>query len=546
MAGGRFLSFFLFAFLSVSLSQAQDKYAVHFKYKSQKDFSISNPEAYLSSRALERRNRHEVSIDSLDLPVATQHILGIQPLVEKFFFHSSWLNASVILAKRDDIERIRALPFVEKVVYLAPGPSSSSQRRTGVQDKFEEVQDLAVSNTNTGMPFDVQNQMLGIPEMHQEGFKGKGITIAVLDGGFPGVNQLSQFSHLFTNNQLLGTRNFVDPSSDVFRSSQHGTNVLSLMAVNDPQLLVAAAPESNYILCLTEEVPSEYRIEEYNWAKAAEYADSLGVDIINSSLGYWDFDDVSMNYRLQDLDGKTAVISIVASIAAQKGILVVTSAGNYGSRGASSITAPADAKGILAIGSVNALSVPSSFSSQGPTADGRIKPELTARGEQTVLLRSNGVASASNGTSFSSPQVAALAAGIWQANPDWKVEKLISRLLDSGSRSSNPDNSMGYGIPNFKKAHLGVVLSIPKTEEFKSKVFPNPVEGDFVFLEFGDEKEIEILLFDLQGKQLMSSKLIREDIKRPFTFEVQGLTKGVYLLEVQSQGKILRTKLLKK
>lgn len=546
MAGGRILVLFLLGFLVLSQALAQDKYAVHFKYKSQKEFAISNPEAYLSSRAIERRNRQEVAIDSLDLPVATQHIVGIQPLVQKFYYHTAWLNASIVLANKEDVERIKALPFVEKVVFLAPGPSIPSQRKAGLRDKFEVVQELAQNNTSAAMPYDIQNQMLGIPEMHQEGIRGKGIAIAVLDGGFPGVNQLPQFRHLFTNNQLLGSRNFVDPAADVFRSSQHGTNVLSLMAVDDPQLLVSAAPEADYILCLTEDVLSEYRIEEYNWARAAEYADSLGVDIINSSLGYWDFDDSSMDYRFQDLNGNTAVITKAASIASQKGILVVTSAGNYGSRGASSITAPADAKGILAIGSVNALSVPSSFSSQGPTADGRIKPELTARGEQVVLLRSSGLTGTANGTSFSSPQVAALAAGIWQANPDWKVEKLISRLLQSGSRSSSPDNSMGHGIPDFTKAHLGLVLSSPNREVFNSKIFPNPVDGDFVFLEFGDEKEVRIFLFDLQGKLLISNNLTREDLRRPFSIEVQGITKGLYLLEVQSNGKILRTKLLKK
>jgi subtilisin family serine protease len=382
--------------------------------------------------------------------------------------------------------------------------------------------------------------------MHAEGYTGKGVTIAVFDAGFPGTNTASPFAHLFTKNQIVGQRDFVRPwNSGVFMDNQHGTNVLSLIAANEPGKLVSGAYDSDYILVITEEVATEYRVEEFNWVRGAEYADSLGVDIINSSVGYWDFDDPSMDYTVKDLDGKTAVITKGASIAAQKGILIVNSVGNYGGRGASSLVAPADAKGILSVGSVNTDLARSGFSSQGPTADGRLKPELVTFGGSPVLVRFNGAVGASSGTSFSAPQITALAAGLWQAKPEWKKDELIENLLRSGTQYKKPDNLLGYGIPNFYQALYGEILSLEEAVEIEWKVYPNPLVSDVISIHFGTGLQSTFELIEMTGKTLITSELSRNSSKTAYQVQLNGIRPGLYLIQMREGAYIKQTKLLR-
>ncbi len=382
--------------------------------------------------------------------------------------------------------------------------------------------------------------------MHEEGFTGEGVTVAVFDAGFPGINTASAFSHLFTNNQILGQRDFVRPwNAEVFMDNQHGTNVLSLIAANEPAKLVSGAYDSDYILVITEEVATEYRVEEFNWVRGAEFADSLGVDIINSSVGYWDFDDPSMNYTIEDLNGKTAAITKGAAIAAQKGILIVNSVGNYGGRGTSSLVAPADAEGIVSVGSVNADLTRSGFSSQGPTGDGRLKPELVAFGGTPVLIRSNGTPGSSSGTSFSAPQVAALAAGLWQAKPEWTKDELIEKLLQSATQFENPDNLLGYGIPNFYEALYGEILSVEGDEEVEWKVFPNPLATDELSIHFGDGLSSTFELIDMTGKYLIQNELTRMDSKTPYRVQFSGIKPGLYLIRMREGAYFKQIKLIR-
>lgn len=538
----------LFAILYAGLASGQNRYAVHYKYKPHDVFALDNPSDYLSPMAVERKSRFNIPLDSLDLPVSPANIEKVQPMVMEILYHSNWLNASVVIANPEEIEEILDLDIVEDVILVAPGfvPQGRVSNKSG--EKSFNLNLKGMKNKSDAAPFEFQNQLLGIPEMHGEGFKGEGVTVAVFDAGFPGVNTLPALSHILENGRLIGGKNFVHPwDSDIFKYNQHGSNVLSLIASNDPQTLLAGAPEANYILCITEEVPTEYRIEEYNWVKAAEFADSLGVDIINSSLGYLDFDDPSMDYTVDDLDGETALITKGANIASQKGILVITSVGNYGARGASSLTAPADAKGILSIGSVNNNLERSGFSSQGPTADGRVKPELTTNGEQVYLMRSNGNLGRSNGTSFSAPQIAALAAGLWQARPEWNKDKIYQALLESADNFEDPDNDFGYGIPNFTKAYMGEVLNIITVENEEDwKVFPNPITGTSLFVNFGNLHQGEFSLMDLQGKLIARHSVQRSSIKEPFQVELPMLSNGLYIVELQAGNKIKRTKLIKK
>lgn len=541
----------LFFFGLIFLSQTtfgQNRYAIHFKFKPQENFTLSNPLEYLTAGAIDRRANQNIPIDSLDLPISQKYIDGIKSFTQEILFQSQWLNAAVVVASEGELENISSLPFVEKIVFAAPGFNPSGRIDNRSSDKTGLKLSLKFKSKKANVSFDFQNELLGIQTMHEMGFKGKGITVAVFDAGFPGVDNITGFKHLFSNNQILGTRDFVHTWNDnVYTKNQHGTNVLSLIASADPELLVAGAPEANYILCITEEVATEYRIEEYNWVKAAEYADSLGVDIINSSLGYLDFDDRTMDYTSDNLDGETAIITKGATIAGEKGILIITSAGNYGSKGISSLTAPADARGVLSIGAVQENLQVAGFSSQGPTADGRIKPDLSTYGVGVYLLRPDGSLSRSNGTSFSAPQISALAAGLWASHPEWTKDELIEKLLRSATMADKPDNFFGYGIPNFTKAYYGEILEVVNWEkETEWKVYPNPLEGYDLSILFGDQLVGEFTLYDLSGRVVFKDQVSRFANRDAFQVNLPGLVSGIYVVEMQSGRDLKNAKLIKR
>ncbi|WP_075351044.1 S8 family serine peptidase [Algoriphagus marinus] len=543
---------FLLFFCSLGLNLfAQDRYAVFYKFKPQTSLSLERPEEFLSQKALNRRAKEGVQADSLDLPVAKKYEDKILGLSNYILYSSKWFNATIAVTDEAGAIEMASLPFVEKVELVGrsfiPSPNARLQKNPSVsiRHKFDppigENQRSLAAQENS---YDFQNELLGINQMLEEGYSGEGITIAVFDAGFPGVNTSSALSHLETNNQILAKRDFVRPwNTDVYQNNQHGTNVLSLIASKDPNVLLAGAPDANYILVMTEEVATEYRVEEFNWVRGAEFADSLGVDIISSSVGYWDFDDSAMNYTVADLDGETTVITKGATIAASKGILVINSSGNYGS-GESSLVAPADARGILAIGAVNKDLSVSAFSSRGPTGDGRIKPDLATFGNGVALVRFNGSVGFANGTSFSAPQITALAAGLWQAEPKWTKDKLIQRLLESGTQADNPDNLIGFGIPNFRDALYGEILSVEENrEETLWKVYPNPLVSDQLQIFFGTSTSSEFTLLDMNGRQLIKSNLNRYSIKDPYQITLEGINQGIYLIQMQDGQQIKHAKL---
>ena len=553
MASNKFLAVFILLTGLIGSVIAQDRYAVYFKFKPQTTFTLNKPQEFLTQKAIDRRTREKIQADSTDLPVSKKYVDAIKAKANYLLYESKWLNAAVLVTTKVKADEIKALPFVAKVELVGIGYLNNPNLRLNIlsdaskEPKKRKEETISARelqlNENT---YDFQNQLIGIPEMHAEGFKGKGITIAVFDAGFPGVNTASSLIHLQTNKQIISTRDFVRPwNTNVYTDNQHGTNVLSLIASNEPGKMLSGAPEANYILVMTEEVATEYRVEEYNWVRGAEYADSLGVDIISSSVGYWDFDDPTMNYTVADLDGKTTVITKGATFAAKKGILVVNSAGNYGS-GVSSLVAPADAKGILAIGSVNKDLTVSGFSSRGPTGDGRIKPDLAAMGGGTALVRSNGTVGFSNGTSFSAPQISALAAGLWQARPEWTKDQLILNLFRSGTQSDKPDNLIGFGIPNFFDAYYGEILSVEGTPESISwKIYPNPMATEELSIHFGSGQAAEFTLIDKSGRIIEEVTLSRNSIKEPYKISLPGLRPGFYVVQMVDGQLVKRAKLFR-
>lgn len=544
---------FLFILLFALEANAQDRYAVYFKFKPQTILSLDKPIEFLTQQAIDRRNREGISADSLDLPVSEKYLTEVTSISDYILYSSKWLNATVLVAENQDVKNIKALPYVDRVELIGLGYTPSPTARVNPRifasyilqtcSPSEASQRSLTIHENS---YDFQNMLLGIDQMHEDGFTGKGVTVAVFDAGFPGVDKISAFSHLQSGNKIIGVKDVVRPwNKDVYSENQHGTNVLSLIASNEPDFMVAGAYDANFILVRTEEVATEYRIEEYNWTRAAEYADSLGTDIISSSLGYYDFDDPSMNYSLADLDGETTIISKGATIAASKGILVVNSAGNSGPE-EKTIFAPSDAKGILAIGSVGKSLEVSNFSSRGPTADGRIKPDLAALGDGTALIRSDGKVGFANGTSFSAPQIAALAAGLWEAKPEWTKDELITRLLESATQFDDPDNLLGFGIPNFRKALFGDILGVDSNEDIPWKVYPNPLLDDELNIYFGTELESELTLIDLTGKVIEHTHLTRPNYNVPYRIQLEGLKPGLYLIQLQQGSLIKQSKLIRK
>ncbi|MCC5936673.1 MAG: S8 family serine peptidase [Lunatimonas sp.] len=524
--------------------EAQDRYAIHFKYKPTEIHSLERPFELMTAEALARREREAISVDSTDLPVSPKYIADIELFVRKILYHTHWLNASVVVAEEASIAEIRSLPFVSEVVLVGrgSGPKTAESGKKAASDPFR----LRIQKKQS-QPYDFQNELLGIPQMHLEGYTGTGVRIAVFDAGFQNVDVIPAFKHLFDEGKIIGTRDFVIPgSSEVFKDDTHGTGALSLIASNHERLL-AGAYDASFILCITEDVASEFRIEEYNWVKAAEYADSLGVDIINSSLGYNQFDDVDMNYGKDDMDGNTATISIGASIAAQKGILVVTSNGNEGNLSWRTITAPADAADVLAVGAISNSLEKASFSSVGPTADGRVKPDLVAYGTGVSLWRYVSGPSFSSGTSFSAPQIAALAAGLWQANPTLRMVEIKEKLLLSGHLSDDPNMELGYGIPNFERAMYGIEL---ENEEILAKrkisLYPNPLDGDRLFAKNVPTSTCCVRLMSSSGNLVNQWILASNEAQRPMEFDIGNVMPGFYIVEFQSTNWSERFKLLKR
>ena len=431
-------------------------------------------------------------------------------------------------------QQINTLSFVDKSILVAPGQKLASGR-SGNHKRLKESTVSSVTAT--------QINMLGINEMQAAGYKGEGITIAVFDGGFDGVNLTTPFAHLFQNHKIKYTYDMVRNTSNVYGFDNHGTGVLSTMAAYVPNSFVGGSYEANYELYITEDGSSEYRIEEFNWLFAAERADSSGVDVITASLGYNTFDDSATDYTISQMNGSTTIVSQAAKIALAKGIVVVCSAGNEGNNSWKYITAPADVQGVLAVGAVNANEVRSSFSSIGPTADKRIKPDVMALGTGVAVITPNGSFGTSQGSSFSAPLIASLSAGVWQAYPQLTSQEVYEAIIRSANQAIHPDNLKGYGIP-----HFIAVKNYIESSTFDDEVFlsPNPTSTSVkITLKNPDNALVAISLFDTQGKLLSSNTISISWQNNPVEYDVSDISAGIYLFKVKSDTFIKTIRLVK-
>jgi subtilisin family serine protease len=419
------------------------------KDKGVPETAIASPEAFLSADAIERRTRRNVEITLSDVPIASSHIESIVATGVRVVTQSKWM-ASVVVESDDSlsVERLKALPMVDSVLCVWQG--SDRLTATECSEDFSSLTpDCDRSTDAYGYGASQLNMLNGMP-LHDAGRKGQGMRIAVIDAGFLHVNRIRAFSSL----RLLGTRNVVFPGHSVFCEDDHGTKVLSCLGANLPGVMIGAAPEASYLLIKSEDSRTEFPVEEDYWAAAIEYADSVGVDIVSSSLGYYRFDTADMLYTPDDLDGRTAFITRVAQAAADRGILVVCSAGNEGQQEWEKITFPADAPDVLTVGAIAGNEHLSFFSSKGFTADYRVKPDVVALGSGVCVIDSDGNTYYTDGTSFSTPIVAGLSACLWQALPWLDSKELIALLRRTASQAGQPDAERGYGIPDMYKAYM--------------------------------------------------------------------------------------------
>lgn len=423
------------------------KYRISLKDKAATDYSLQKPEMYLSKKSIERRKRQGLEIDSTDLPVCKKYVDAIRKKGVHVLVTGKWDNF-VTVSCNDSmlIAEIAGLPFVRSTERVWRGVAKRASERDSLINKPLRTDSLYG-------PAITQIKMSHADRLHEAGFKGQGMTIAVIDAGFHNVDKIEAMKNI----NILGTRDFVNPEADIYAESSHGMSVLSCMAMNQPNVMIGTAPEASYWLLRSEDEYSENLVEQDYWAAAIEFADSVGVDLVNTSLGYYSFDDPTKNYRYRDLNGHYALMSREAAKAADKGIVVVCSAGNSGSGSWKKITPPGDAENVITVGAVNKYGVLAPFSSVGNTADGRVKPDVVAVGLGSDVMGTDGNLRHANGTSFSSPIMCGMVACLWQACPELTVKEIIELVRRSGDRAVFPDNIYGYGIPDLWKAYQSTV-----------------------------------------------------------------------------------------
>ncbi|MFH6997063.1 S8 family serine peptidase [Flavobacterium sp. FlaQc-57] len=518
--------FLLLLFSSVMFSQ-EDAW-VYFKDKPNAQVYLDNPLNMLSVRSLERRTNQNIGLNSTDVPVEVSYVnqvkssTGIVVLAK-----SKWLNALHIKGTQSNVLALKSFPFVDKVVFADKILNNTSKKVSVNQinqtnDKLKTTIDYAYGSSAN------QIQMLNGQVLHQQNKTGSGKIIAVLDAGFPGVNTTQPFKKLIDNKQILGGYDFVNRNENFYTGDSHGTMVLSTMGGYKENALVGTAPDASYYLFITEYDPTETPVEESYWVEAAEKADSLGVDIITTSLGYFAFDAPNYSHTYSDMNGSTNFISRGAEIAFSKGIIVVASAGNEGTKAEPHIGAPADAVSVITVGAVTVSKTKSSFSSIGPSFDGRIKPDVMALGSSAVVSDTSGNIGVADGTSFSCPIMAGMIACLWQAFPLKTNKEIRQMVLASADRYTSPNNSYGYGIPNFGANTLGLEAFESSSPLFS--VFPNPAQTTISFL--FDSNTAFVSIYSVLGQKLMEKQITSQNPN----LSVETLKSGLYFYTFDADG----------
>jgi len=528
---GLFIVFLLIATAGIR-AQVSYYFYVQFTDKNNSQYSLSKPLEFLSERAVARRTSFGLSCDSTDLPVNPSYIKQIKDLSIPVHCQSKWMNgATVLLPDSGMMSQVRRLPFVKFVEYTGKltGPVQAPKGKYKIKTTFDY-----------GIAAGQINQLNGTT-LHNEGYRGKGIQIGVIDAGFMSVNTNTAFDSLRLQGRLLGTKDIINPNSDIYSEDSHGAMVLSTMAGNVPGQFLGTAPDASYWLIRTEYVPTEYKVEPDFWCSGIEFADSVGVDIATSSLGYSTFDDPSMNFTYADMNGKVCRASRAANLASKKGIIVTVATGNEGEKTWHYISSPSDADGIITVGAVTSVGTPSYFSSFGPSSDGRVKPEVCATGSFSAIISSAGTPSNGDGTSFATPIMAGMMACLLQRykaiDALTDVPTILNSVFKSGSLYNNPTDQMGYGIPDFVQAekNLKTFDSIRQIEKENFVLSYNPTLKTITvrFTESNFPKNSTVSIYSMTGSLLLNQPLTETST----VLQSGKFQTGVYAVSVSENGK---------
>ena len=532
------------------------RYIVVLKDKNNTPFNFNNPSAFLSAKAIARRDHQKISLDSTDLPIVPDYLDSISKAGTVTILNKSkWLN-QVLIQSNDAaaLAKIQGFPFVKYLSGIAPRVAApTSPNKNKFNEKISSVTGIpGTKGANDFFNYGNMYPQIHIHEgeyLHNNGFRGEGMTIAILDGGFFNYDTNPAFDSVRLQSRILGTWDFVSNEASVTEDNIHGMYCFSIIASNEPGSLVGSCPKAKFYLFRTEDVASEYPVEEQNWVAAAEVADSAGVDLITSSLGYSLFDNPGFDHTYADMNGNNTVVTKGADLAVQKGMIVTNSAGNDGTDGWHYIIAPSDGDSVLAVGAVNASGQVASFSSYGPSYDGRIKPNVASVGWGTVISAPNGSPASGSGTSFSNPNMAGLITCLWQAFPDFTNMEILDAVQKSSSQYSNPDDRVGYGIPNMHLAY-DMLMSQRILKNANTilgndwlKVYPVPFTNEFnIVLKGQVTGKATMVLYDASGRRVAMQTLdTQTDLIYNQSFSnLQSLPSGSYLLKY-IDGKNKRT-----
>jgi serine protease AprX len=521
--------------VEVCNAQNLPKFWIKLTDKNNTPYSVGTPTAFLTQKAVNRRTSQGIAVDQTDLPVDPAYISQIDAISDvQVLYASKWMNAVAVAVTGTAVSTatnaINSLSFVTST-------SPTNKLRIIMDKEFVPDQKNNAGKNNGiieyyGNGYD-QAQQLNAVCMHGYGFRGKGMVIAVLDAGFFNADNLDAFDSLFARSGVLGTRDFVDGGTSVYENNSHGMKVLSCMASCVPSVMVGTAPDANYWLLRTEDAESpqpysETPSEEYNWIRGAEFADSVGADILTTSLGYMDFDKPVFDHAAASLNGKTYPMSIASTMAVRKGMFVLNAAGNDGLGG---IGVPADADSICTVGAVDQSGNYASFSSKGPSADGRIKPDLVARGAATWVAQTTSGFEQGSGTSFATPVLAGAVACFWQRYSTFKPMKILDTLRKTASNNTSPNNFIGWGIPNMCALPVGVNEINMQNHLFS--VFPNPTANK-VNVKITDKSYAAqtIELRNVLGALLKTVAITSEET----SIDLSSYANGVYFIKVNTKG----------
>lgn len=522
--------------LPIALCSQNNYYWIKFKDKPNSNYFISHPSLYLSSASIERRQKQNIAVNETDLPVSQNYIDSISPYILSLKHRLKWFNMVVVqLPDSSYADSIRQFLFVDTLNRIEVSPARSASD----ENKFEEVTPVNqqyIYPNEYGIAYR-QTNMMNVDLLHQTGARGQGIVVSVMDNGFLNVNTIKGFDSV--RHHILYTWDFVHNQENVYGDGGHGTSTFSCMAANIPGQILGTAPDASYYLLQTEENNKEWVMEEYNWAAAAEWADSAGAQIFSTSLGYTNFDGGIGSHTYNDLDGHTTIIARAGNMAFGKGILVLNSAGNEGGVAWHYVSTPADGDSILAVGAVDSAERIAAFSGRGPTVTGRIKPDICAQGVLSGVLTTLGETGYSNGTSFSCPIMAGSAASLWSAFPDKSARDISTAIVVSCPTFWQPDNNYGSGIPNFYTAYWLLKTDyndriLQVTDDVL--LYPNPFSSDLNISLYGGDRDKKhlIQLFDMSGREMLRKEVFLRD----HTFEVlsysetKNLAAGKYVLRL--------------